>query len=226
MRPRPAALAALHTGAAVALSMAHLAFAQPASAPAAAPAGAKPASNAAAIAACERATRSTLSTTRGAAVEVSFNAPPTPLAGPADSADLVLRGAGRARSSAGARNFSYSCNFDTRSGEVSGVVVRDAAVDGAPAAPAVRSVEPDLSNVSPLACESAAASALKQRWPTVSRIAFNADTRAMEQDSAGNAALRGQGTAQPAPNAPSTHFTYTCSIDPRNGRVLATRIAN
>jgi hypothetical protein len=179
-----------------------------------------------ATSACERAARSTLSTTRGAVSDVSFNVPPTVVPGPADSAELVLRGAGRARSSAGTRNFSYSCNFDTRSGEVSGVVLRDAAGEGGQAAPAVRSVEPDLSNVSPSACESAAAAALKQRWPTVSRIAFNSDTRAMEQDSLGNAALRGQGTAQPAPNAPSTHFTYTCAVDPRSGRVLATRIAN
>jgi len=195
--------------------------AQPASAPAA-----KPSANGAAASACERAARSTVSTTRGAVADVSFTAPPTLVPGPADSAEIVLRGAGRARSSAGTRNFSYSCNFDTRSGEVSGVVVRDAAGEGAQAAPAVRSVEPDLSNVSPVACESAAAAALKQRWPMVSRIAFNPDTRAMEQDSLGNAALRGQGTAQPAPNAPSTHFTYSCAVDPRSGRVLATRIAN
>lgn len=217
MRPSLVALVVLQAG-----TVAGSVLAQTASAPA----GARPPSNAEAIAACERATRSTLGTTRGAAVDVSFNAPPAPAAGPADSAELVLRGAGRARSAGVTRSFSYSCNFDTRSGEVSGVVVRDAAVEGAPAAPVARSVDPDLSNVSPIACESAAASALKQRWPTVSRIAFNSDTRAMEQDSLGNAALRGQGTAQPAPNAPSTHFTYTCAIDPRSGRVLATRITN
>lgn len=204
------------TMAALAASLAGPAPGQPASAPAAA------GSNAAA--ACERAARSTVGTTRGAATDVSFNAPPVAVPGPADSAEVVLRGSGRARSSAGTRSFSYSCNFDTRNGEVSGVVVRDAAAEGA--APAVRSVEPDLSNVSPVACESAAAAALKQRWPAVSRIAFSASTRMMEQDSAGNAALRGQGTAQPAPDAPSTHFSYTCAIDPRNGRVLATRIAN
>jgi len=226
MRPRPATLAAvavLHAAAAAATG----ALAQPASAPTPAPAGAKSATNGAAAAACERATRGTLSTTRGAVSDVSFNAPPAAVAGPVDSPEIVLRGAGRVRSGTGTRNFSYSCNFDTRSGEVSGVVVRDAAGEGAQAVPAAaRSVEPDLSNVSPTACESAAATALKQRWPTVSRIAFNPDTRAMEQDSLGNAALRGQGTAQPAPNAPSTHFTYACSIDPRNGRVLATRIVN
>lgn len=222
MRSRLATLAVLHAAAIVATG----ALAQSASPPASAPSGAKPASNGAAAAACERATRGTLSTARGAVSDVSFNAPPAAVPGPVDSPELVLRGAGRVRSSTGTRSFSYSCNFDTRSGEVSGVVVRDAAGDGAQAAPAARSVEPDLSNVSPTACESAAAAALKQRWPTVSRIAFNPDTRAMEQDSLGNAALRGQGTAQPAPNAPSTHFTYACSIDPRNGRVLATRIVN
>jgi hypothetical protein len=197
----------------------------PGQAASAAPA-AKDGSNAAAAAACERAARSTVGTTRGAATDVSFNAPPVAVPGPADSAEIVLRGSGRARSSAGSRSFSYSCNFDTRSGEVSGVVVRDTASEGTATAPAARSVEPDLSNVSPVACESAAAAALKQRWPAVSRIAFSAGTRMLEQDSAGNAALRGQGTAQPAPNAPATHFSYTCAIDPRNGRVLATRIAS
>jgi hypothetical protein len=205
----------------------HAAFASAALAQAAsAPAGAKPSTPSAAASACERAARSTLSTTRGGAPDVSFNAPPAAVPGPADATELVLRGAGRARSAAGSRSFSYSCSFDTRSGEVSGVVLRDTAGEGASAAAAARSVEPDLSNVSPTACESSAAAALKQRWPTVSRIAFDAGTRAMEQDTLGNAALRGQGTAQPAPNAPSTHFSYTCAVDPRSGRVLATRIAN
>jgi hypothetical protein len=195
------------------------AIAQGASAPAAA------GPSAAAASACERAARSTLNTSRADTVEVSFSAPVV-APGPADAAEVVLRGAGRARSSAGTRSFSYSCSFDTRSGEVVGVVLRDAQGAAPQPAVAVRSVEPDLSNLSPPACESAAAAALKQRWPRVSRIAFNAGTRTMEQDSLGNAALQGQGTAQPAPDAPSTHFTYTCAVDPRNGRVLATRITN
>lgn len=209
------------TVAALQAVIAGAAFAQSASAPT----PAKAATDGAA-AACERVARDTLNTTRGAAVDVRFNAPPIAVPGPADASETVLRGSGRARSSAGVRNFSYSCNFDARSGEVSGVVVRDAAGESAQPTPAARNVEPDLSNVSPAACESAAAAAIKRRWPAVSRIAFNGRTRLMEQDSQGNAALQGQGTAQPAPDAPSTHFTYTCAVDPRNGRVLATRIAN
>lgn len=217
MSPRLVALAVLHAGAVAGHALAQ---------PAAAPAGARPAPNADAIAACERATRGTVGPTRGPAVDVSFTAPPTLVPGPTDSVEIVLRGSGRARSAGTTRSFSYSCSFDTRSGEVSGVVVRDAPAGGTAQTAAAQSVDPDLSNVSPQACESAAAAALKRRWPTVSRIAFSGDTRAMEQDSAGNAALRGQGTAHPAPNSPSTHFTYTCAIDPRSGRVLATRITN
>jgi hypothetical protein len=185
----------------------------------------------AAIEACELAVRETLRNTRGAAAEVSFNAPPAALAGnSADGGDLLLRGAGRARSGGSARTFTYSCTYDTRAGSVAGVVLRDAtpAGDGraAAAAPA-RTVEPDLSQISPAACESAAASALKRRWPNVGRIAFNADTRSLQQDSAGTAQLEGQGTVQPQiGNEISAHFRYQCALDAATGRVLAVRLVD
>jgi hypothetical protein len=177
----------------------------------------------ASTAACERATRDTLRPARGPAPEVSFNAPPVVVPGSADANGIVLRGAGRVRNANGtARSFSYSCNFDSRNGEVSGVVVRDAAPERSAVRPA--DIEPDLANLSPAACESAAAAALKQRWPNVSRIAFNPATRSLRQASADSADLSGQGTALPLPGAPATHFSYRCAIDPRSGRVLATRV--
>ena len=180
-------------------------------------------SGGAASAACERATRDTLRNARGPAPDVSFNAPPAVVPGSADASGVVLRGAGRVRGANGAlRTFTYSCNFDSRKGEVAGVVVRDAA--GESNVVRAADVEPDLANVSPVACESAAASALKQRWPNVSRIAFNPATRSLRQSSADSADLSGQGTAMPQPGAPATHFSYRCSIDPRNGRVLATTV--
>lgn len=180
-------------------------------------------SGGAATAACERATRDTLRTPRGPAPEVSFNAPPVVVPGSADANGIVLRGAGRVRNANGvARNFSYSCNFDSRSGEVAGVVVRDAAPERSAARGA--DIEPNLAHLSPAACESAAASALKQRWPNVSRIAFNSATRSLRQSSADSADLSGQGTALPLPGAPATHFSYRCAIDPRSGRVLATQV--
>lgn len=181
-----------------------------------------------AVQACELAVRATLRNARGAAAEVSFNAPPAALAGSANVDDVLLRGAGRARSGGSARTFTYSCTYDTRANSVAGVVLRDAApADERAATVALRTVEPDLSQISPAACESAAASALKRRWPAVVRIAFNADTRSLIQDSAGTAKLEGQGTAQPQPSSDlSAHFRYQCAIDAASGRVLALRLVD
>jgi hypothetical protein len=213
------------------------AFAQSASAPASAPAASAPAAppgarttnglpSANAVQACELAVRSTLRNARGAVAEVSFNAPPAALPGNADGGDMLLRGAGRARSGGSARTFTYSCTYDTRANSVAGVVLRDAApADERAAAAPVRTVEPDLSQISPAACESAAATALKRRWPNVGRIAFNADTRSLMQDSAGTAKLEGQGTAQPQIGSEvSSHFRYQCALDAASGRVLALRL--
>jgi hypothetical protein len=218
-------LAALATGA--------TAFAQTAAEPAAS--AASPAARAAnglppasAVQACELAVRATLRNARGAAAEVSFNAPPAALPGSADGGDLLLRGAGRARSGGSVRTFTYSCTYDTRASGVAGVVLRDAVpADERAAAAPVRTVEPDLSQISPAACESAAATALKRRWPNVGRIAFSAGTRSLIQDSAGTAKLEGQGTAQPQPSSDlSAHFRYQCALDAASGRVLALRLVD
>lgn len=226
------------TAAATSLVLAALATAAPAlaqTAPEPAASAAAPAARAAnglppatAVQACELAVRATLRNARGAAAEVSFNAPPAALPGSADGGDLLLRGAGRARSGGNARTFTYSCTYDTRASSVAGVVLRDAVpADERAAAAPVRTVEPDLSRISPAACESAAATALKRRWPNVGRIAFNADTRSLVQDSAGTAKLEGQGTAQPQPSSDlSTHFRYQCALDAASGRVLALRLVD
>lgn len=218
----------MNTSTAVALSLTvagAAALAQPASAPAP---SSLPA--AAATEACEKAVRQTMRNTRGVSAEVSFNAPPAAAPGNADGGEVLLRGAGRARSGGTARTFTYSCTYDTKAGGVAGVVLRDAAPAGdrSAATPApVRAVEPDLSTISPAACESAAASALKRRWPNVGRIAFNPDTRSLVQDSAGTAKLEGQGSAQPQiGNELTSHFTYQCAIDARSGRVLALRLVD
>lgn len=206
------------------LTVAGWAVAAPATMPAT-PASAPPV-NREAAAACERAALATLRETRGAAATAaaSFSTPPTALPGAADAGEITLRGAGRVRSANGLRPFSYSCNYDTRNATVTGVVLRDA---GAPErTPQPGSVEPDLSHLSPVACESAAASALKQRWPNVTQVSFNADTRQLSQDTSGTAHLRGQGSARPSVREPATYFGYDCRIDARNGRVLGLRIAD
>lgn len=206
-------------------SVATVALAAPAAKPAAAPAPASAApGRAAAVAACERAAQDTLRDTRGASAVASFDSPLSALPGAADAAEVTLRGAGHVRTPNGSRPFSFSCTYDTRASAVVGVVIRDV---GTPErATAVRSVEPDLSQISPAACESAAAGALKRRWPGVAQISFNADTRQLSQDAGGNASLRGQGSAAPSLREPATHFSYDCTVDPRNGRIVAVRIAD
>ena len=174
--------------------------------------------------ACERAVRNTLLADRGvaASTSASFDAAPTSLPGAGDAAETAWRGSGQWRNANQVRTFRYSCTFDTASREVAGVVVRDGG-DAAAALPA-RTVEPDLSQLSPAACESAAAQALKQRWPGVAQIAFDAGTRRLAQTVGGPAELQGQGRALPSVRDATKHFSYDCSVDPRNGRVLALRL--
>jgi hypothetical protein len=175
-----------------------------------------------AVAACERAARQALSP-QAADAEVAFNAAPREQDVLSNGNHTVLRGSGRLRSPGGMRGFSYSCNVDLRSANVTGVVVRE--TPAAAAAPARAPAEPDLSHVSPRACESDAAVALKKRWPRVSQISFDSATRRLLQDAAGRAELRGRGSALPTPDSPSTHFGFECVFDPRDGRVLGTRIS-
>lgn len=180
---------------------------------------------AAAVAACERAAQATLRDTRGATATAVFTTAAALVPGPADATELTLRGSGQARTAGGARPFSYSCSFDTRSNAVAGLVLRDA-TSGTQAAATQRMVEPDLSQISPTACESAAAGSLKRRWPGVANIVFNANARQLSQHEGGHAMLRGQGTAVPSLRDPMTHFAYDCTVDPRNGRIVAMRIAD
>ena len=196
------------------------AAAWPATEAASAPAG----NRTAAVAACERAALGTLRETRGAGTMANFSAAPVLVPGAADATEMTLRGNGQMRTVGGTRSFSYSCTYDTRNDAVAGVVVRDLAPPERAAA--TRTVDPDLSQISPTACESAAAGALKRRWPGVARISFHADTRQLSQEAGGNASLRGQGNAEPSAREPATHFSYDCTVDPSNGRVVAVRIAS
>jgi hypothetical protein len=179
---------------------------------------------AAAIEACERAARQTLTAQAFQPIEVTFNPAPTEQGGLSNDGQVVLRGAGRWRAANGVHTFNYSCNVDLHTFEA-GLVMRDstpAPVEAAPRAP----LEPDLSALSPAACESSAVEALKQRWPRVSQISFDVATRSFEQPSSSRAELHGRGRALPAPGSPSTFFGFDCEIDPRDGRVIHTSVSS
>lgn len=200
-----------------------LAFAAPAGWIASAQTAAPPASGAVgaeAVAQCERAVRQALAQKAGPAADLRFSAAPA-VRVPSGEGPVVLHGDGQWRDATVVRKFSYSCNLDPHGGEALGVVIRQAAAPAAPQPVA----EPDLSHVSPSACESSAAAALKQRWPRVSQISFDTATRSLTPQSSSRAELRGQGRAQPAPESPLlVHFGFDCTIDPRDGRVLGLRL--
>lgn len=198
------------------------AFAQAASA------GSSPAVTAANAAdSCERAVRQSLASRAGPAAELKFAAAPAVQPSMSNGGQLVMQGAGSWRASGGTlRRFEYSCNLNPRNPEAVGVLIRDLTPPSSEPAPARAVVEPDLTNLSPAACESAAAAALKKRWPAVSQLNFDSATRRLSQESVTKALLRGQGKALPAPGAPLTHFEFDCDLDPRDGRVVGMRVSS
>jgi hypothetical protein len=180
-----------------------------------------------ALARCERAVRQALLPQAGSTGEVRFSATPQVPRSLSDGSQNVLQGEGQWREAAALRKFKYSCNLDPRSGEAVGVVIRQVDAPLAAQAGSKPIKDPDLSHLSPSACESGAAVALQQRWPRVSQITFDTETRSLTQQSASRAELHGQGRARPAPESPAlVHFGFDCTIDPRDGRVIGMRLSS
>jgi hypothetical protein len=180
-----------------------------------------------ALARCERAVRQALLPQAGAAAEVRFpTTPPVPRSF-SDGNQIVLQGEGQWRDAAALRKFKYSCNLDPSSSEAVGVVIRQVNPPLAAQAESKPIKDVDLSNLSPSACESSAAAALQRRWPRVSQIAFDTQTRSLTQQSALRAELHGQGRARLAPESPAlVHFGFDCTFDPRDGRVIGMSLSN
>jgi hypothetical protein len=176
-------------------------------------------------AACERAARQQLEDQVPNVADVSFDGAPALQHNLSNDSQLVLRGAGKHRAAGAVRNFGYSCNVDARTGKVVGLVLRDGMATVVAAAPPKPPAEPDLTHVSPEACESSAVVALKQRWPRVSQISFDGGARTFRQDSESSGRFHGNGRALREPGAPATVFGFDCEIDPRDGRVLGTQLS-
>jgi len=178
-----------------------------------------------AAAACEQSARRTLATKVTEPADITFKSAPT--AQPAQPGDtqLVLNGEGRWHSADGFRNVRFTCYIDRSTLETVGVVLRDATPVVAKPAPVRKPAEPDLSHLSMASCESSAVQALQKRWPRVSQITFDSDTRSFRQDSIDRAVLHGRGRALPNLGAPSTFFGFECEIDPHDGQVLRTRVS-
>jgi hypothetical protein len=167
---------------------------------------------------CEAAVTETIQRMRGReAREVDFAAASRKVAPPVDE-ETSVKGAGRYR---GASNrstpFSYSCAFNAKTGTTSGVMFRETAA--APAS-ADGAWQPDLSRVSPEACESAVAAVLKEKHPRVGRIVFGSETRRMQPAPNSRIGLDGQGAVQRAPGMHTMPFSYHCEFDAQSGKVV------
>lgn len=184
----------------------------------AAPAAAQTADTAKATERCEKEVADTIRRLRGKEVrELQFVAARRVLL-PGSDGETGVRGEGRYRAGSGASvSFSYGCAYQAATDETSGVVFREI---GAPRAAAEKPFEPDLTNVSPEACESAAAAALKKQHPRVARINFGSDSRRMQPGENGRVELIGAGSVERAQGMNLIPFSYRCEVDPRSGRIV------
>lgn len=170
---------------------------------------------------CEQEVAETIRRMRGRdAKEVQFIAARRVLTPQADD-ETAIRGEGRYRAASGAGvGFTYGCAYNAANDGTSGVVFREI---GGQRAAADKPFDPDLTNVSPQACESAAAAALKKLHPRVGRINFGSDSRRMQPGENGRVELIGAGSVERAQGMNLIPFSYRCEVDPRSGRVLAVK---
>ncbi|MBL8289790.1 MAG: hypothetical protein JNL85_17535 [Rubrivivax sp.] len=179
------------------------------------------ADNARAIERCEASVAETLRKLRGKDADDVLFTPALRSVAPGDESDVGVKGGGRYRGRAGAgASFTYGCTYNFKSGLASAVVLRETP-GGGPAAR--RDWQPDLSRVSPEACESAVAQLLTSKHPRVARIAMEPDTRRLQPGPDEHLLLLGQGAVQRAPGMNAEPFNYSCEFNPRSGQVLAVR---
>lgn len=173
--------------------------------------------------ACENAVSATVRRMRGSAARNVQFLPSRRILDTVSDEEIGVKGEGRYRSGAsGGTPFSYTCTFNPASGGTSGVVFRD---DAPQQARTERAWQPDLTNLSPAACETATATALKNRYPRVANIVFGADTRTLKPAPNGRTRLEGEGSAARAPGMLPSHFSYRCEVDGR-GRVVGVQLGD
>lgn len=180
---------------------------------------ATPADAAKAADSCEAAVTETIKEMRGRdASDVQFQKDKRALM-PTTGEETDVKGAGRYRNATGASApFTYGCAYNSKTGATSGIVFRDA---GGLRASEEKVREPDLMTVSPEACETAVAAALKTKHPRVGRIAFGSDSRQLRPAPAGRSSLEGIGAVQRAPGMNLVQFSYRCEFEPGNGKLVA-----
>lgn len=174
------------------------------------------------VEACEAQVNRTVQRDREGAQQVQFVGAKRTLSAISDE-ETGIAGEGRYRSRAGSITpFTYSCVFNPRTGEASGVVLRESAAAAAPggvrpAAGRTAAAGPPIASTD--ACESAVAQALRDKHPRTSRIAFGSDTRTLRPAADARTSMEGEGAVERAPGMSAVRFSYSCLFDARSGKV-------
>lgn len=171
---------------------------------------------------CEAAVAETVRRMRGPdAQEVQFIGTKRAIS-PSPGDEIGVKGEGRYHSAkdspkAAAVAFTYSCAFNAETHATNGVVFKEVGgVRPSTEAP----WQPDLTQISPEACDAATAAALKEKYPRVGRIAFDGETRKLKPAPNAHASLEGQGAVERAPGMNLIPFSYRCEFNPRNGKLI------
>lgn len=135
-----------------------------------------------------------------------------------------VTGEGRYQARTGsAMPFTYSCAFNPKTGTASGAVFRET---GTRPSAAEQPWQPDLTHLSPEACEAAAAAALKDKYPGIGRVSIETDQRKLRPAPGARTSLEGRGGLQRAVGLNTTPFTYRCDIETDTGKILSVQTAD
>lgn len=184
-----------------------------------APVGASPPVPGDAAQACESSVIDDLQELRGKdAQQIEFVGAQRSITPAQGAAETSVKGAGRY---AGGTPFTYSCTYNSQTRKTSGVVIRDKGGSARPARPEAV-WQPDLTRLSPEACETAVAAVLKVQHPRVGHIAFGSDSRQLKPAANGErTSLEGQGGVERAPGMSKVPFGYRCEFDHRSGQLIS-----
>ena len=176
----------------------------------------------AAAEACETEVTETVKRMRGRDVQdVQFVGNKRVLADVSED-ETGINGQGRYRHRTGGQvPFTYSCMFNSRTNQTSGVMFRETTDPIAPRSPVAKTAPtaaaPPIASTE--ACEAAVAQSLKAKHPRASRIVFGSDTRAMRPAPESRTAMEGEGAVERAPGMSAVKFSYQCLFEPRSGKV-------
>ncbi|MEN9376189.1 MAG: hypothetical protein RL710_1346 [Pseudomonadota bacterium] len=169
--------------------------------------------------ACETAVTDAIQEARGRDVHpVQFVAAKRTVS-PALNDEASVRGEGRYRAPSGFRTFNYSCSFNEKTHAPSGVVFSD--TSAAPTSATDKPWQPDLTHLSPEACDAATAAALKEKYPRVGHISFVSNARQLKPAENARVLLEGQGGVERAPGMAPVAFTYRCEFDSASGKLVS-----